>query len=131
MLARLLELIGTHPVINVSCDRYRREELLNALSRANLPWSPVFRGQGPRDGDQDVRATRNLFLSGSLHLKRSQLLEAGIAEAHVKVAATGAFQLTKCSVRARIDVCQSLVLACSALFRHRDAPEPEYAVEVI
>lgn len=130
-LPMVAKMIGPHPVINVSCDRYRREDLLNALARAKLDWQPVFRGQGPRDGDADIRATRKLFLSGTLRMQRSRLIEAGIAEADVRVHATGAMQLVKSSLMSRIDVCQALVLAASALYRERDAVTPEFEIEVI
>lgn len=130
-LPLVVKMIGPHPVVNVSCDRYRREELLNALGRAKLDWHPVFRGQGPRDGDADVRSTRKLFLSGTLRMQRSRLIEAGIAEADVRVHATGAVQLVKSSLLSRIDVAQAIVLAASALYRERDAVTPEYEVQVI
>ncbi len=127
----VLEMIGSHPVASVSCDRYRREELLNALGRAGLGWQPVFRGQGPKDGDADIRATRKLFLSRTLRLKRTRLLEAGIAEADCKISTTGAVQLERSHKTARIDVAQALVLGCSALFRAKDVAPIEYSVEVI
>lgn len=130
-LPLVAEMVGPHEVMTISADRYRREELLNALGRAGLSWPPVFRGQGPRDGDADVRATRKMFLSQSVKLKRSRLIEAGIAEADVKVHATGAVSLVKSSMRSRIDVCQALVLAVSALFRAKDLPPVEHEITVI
>ena len=64
-------------------------------------------------------------------MKRSLMLEGRMAEADVKVSSTGACQLSKSHPHARIDVAQSLVLACSALLRARDEIRPEYTLEVL
>lgn len=127
----LVALIGPHPVRSVSCDRYRQAEFETAMARARLAWPVIYRGTGPKDGDADIRATRRLFLAGAVTLRRSLLLEGSMAEADVKVSATGACQLSKSHPHARIDVAQSLVLACSALLRARDEVKPEYVVEVL
>ena len=130
-LAVLCEAIGPHPVANVSCDRYRREEFLTALARSRIEWPVTFRGTGPRDGDADIRATRRAVISRSIHLKRSLLLEGSIGEADVRISATGACQLDKSHPHARIDVCQTFALAVSALVRAREAVPPTYEIEVI
>ena len=52
-----------------------------------------------------------------------------MGEADVKVSSTGACQLDKSHLNARIDVAQTLVLACSAMLRAREAVKPEYVVE--
>lgn len=129
-LARLREEIGTHPVLSISADRYRDAEFRSAMGRASIDWPIVTRGTGPRDGDQDIRATRRLFLSGKARLQRSMLIEAAIGEADVKVSATGAVQLDKSHANARIDAAQALVLACSAFVTAQDAPKPEYEVQL-
>lgn len=127
----LVALIGAHPVRSVSCDRYRQAEFETALARARLAWPVIYRGTGPKDGDADIRATRRLFLAGAVTMARSLLLEGSMAEADVKVSATGACQLSKSHPHARIDVASSLVLACSALLRARDEVRPVYEVEVL
>ena len=130
-LPALVAMIGLHPVRSVSCDRYRQAEWETAMARARLAWPVIYRGTGPKDGDQDIRATRRLFIAGAINMKRSLLLEGSMAEADVKVSSTGACQLSKSHPHARIDVAQSLVLACSALLRARDEVRPEYTVEVL
>lgn len=130
-LPELIDRIGNHPVASVSCDRYRQHEFETALARAKLSWPVIYRGTGPKDGDADIRATRRLFLAGAVTMKRSILLEGSLGEADVKVSTTGATQLDKSHIHARIDVAQSLCLACSALLRARDAVHPEYEIEVI
>ena len=59
------------------------------------------------------------------------MLEDSMAEADVKVNATGACQLSKSHPHARIDAGQSLVLACSALLRAREEMKPEHEIEVL
>lgn len=130
-LGELVRRIGPHPVASVSCDRYRQAELLTALHRAGLGWQPIWRGTGPKDGDQDVRATRRLFMAGSVTLRRSILLEGALAEADIRVSATGACQVDKSHRLARVDPVSALTLACSALLTAREAIPPEYTVEVI
>jgi phage terminase large subunit-like protein len=130
-IPEVLNLIGPHPVRSVSCDRYRQHEFETALARARIDWPVIYRGTGPKDGDQDIRATRKLFLAGAVTLRRSLLLEGSLGEADVKVSTTGAVQLDKSHIHARIDVAQALCLACSALLRARDEVTPEYTVEVL
>ena len=130
-LPELVKRIGNHPVRSVSCDRYRDAEFRTALARARLDWNLIYRGTGPKDGNSDIEATRRLFKAGAVQMRRSLLLEGSLAEADVKVASTGACQLDKSHLHARIDVAQSLVLACSALLRAREEVKPEYTVEVL
>ena len=130
-LAELVKRIGNHPVASISADRYRREEFLTALARAGIGWKPILRGTGPKDGDQDVRATRRLFMAGTVHLKRSILLEGAIGEADIKVSATGACQVDKSHRLARVDPVSALTLACSALLSAREAVKPEYSVVLL
>ncbi|MBN8630723.1 MAG: hypothetical protein J0L76_07700 [Rhodobacterales bacterium] len=127
-LSRLRDEIGTHPVASISGDRYRHAEFLMAMARAKVDWPLITRGTGPKDGDNDIRATRRLFLSGKAKLKRSLLIEAAIAETDVKVSTTGAMQIDRSHRNARIDVAQALCLACSAFVSAMDAPKPEYEV---
>lgn len=130
-LEALTAKIGPHPVASVSCDRYRAAELLTALSRAGIPWRPRFRGQGPKDGNADILATRKLFLAGAMKLHRSQLLELALGETDCRVSFTGATQLDKSSRMSRIDLAQALVLGCSAMLEDREAIPAEYEVEVL
>ncbi len=79
----------------------------------------------------DIMATRKLFLAGAVKLKRSLLLEGSMGEADVRVAASGSSRLDKSQHNSRIDVCQSLVMACGAMLRARETPPVEYEVEVL
>lgn len=128
-LTALADLIGPHPVASISCDRYRSAELLTALQRAGIVWKPRFRGQGPKDGNLDILATRKLFLAGALKLHRSELLELAIGETDCRVSYTGAVSLQKASRVSRIDLSQALVLAASALMEEREKVPVTYTME--
>jgi phage terminase large subunit-like protein len=130
-LAELVKRIGNHPVVSVSCDRYRQAEQCTARGRSGLGWKPIFRGTGPKDGDQDVRATRRLFMAGAVHLKESVLLTGAIAEADIRVSATGACQVDKSHRLARVDPVSALTLACSTLLSARDTIPTTYEIEVL
>ncbi|MDW3116690.1 MAG: terminase TerL endonuclease subunit [Roseovarius pacificus] len=130
-LARLQEFVGNHPVLSISADRYRDAEFRTAMARAKISWPVITRGTGPKDGDNDIRATRRVFLSGKAKLRRNLLLEAGLTEADVKVSTTGAMQIDKSHRNARIDVAQALTLACAAFVADLDAPAAEMEVTVL
>ncbi|QBF32171.1 terminase TerL endonuclease subunit [Thalassococcus sp. S3] len=130
-LDRLRDFIGPHPVLSVSADRYRDAEFRTAMARAKIDWPIITRGTGPKDGDNDIRATRRVFLSGKAKLRRNLLLEAGLTEADVKVSTTGAMQIDKSHRNARIDVAQALTLACAAFVADLDAPAAEMEVTVL
>jgi len=130
-LTELWARVGAHPVRSISCDRYRDAELRTAMARAQVSIPLEFRGNGPKDGNADVLATHRMFKAGAITMRRSILLEGSLTEADVKVSTTGAVQICKSHLTARIDVAQSLILACSALLRARDTVKPEYSVEFL
>ncbi len=130
-LPELIKLVGNHPVASVSCDRYRQAEFETAMAKSKLSWPIIYRGTGPKDGDHDIRATRRLFMAGAVQMKRSILLEGSMGEADVKMSTTGSCQLDKSHAHARIDVAQSLTLACSAMLKARDVVPAEFEVTVL
>lgn len=128
-LAELVTRIGPHKVVSVSGDRYRDAAFRTALQSAGINWHMRFRGQGPKDGNNDIISTRKLFLAGAIKLHRSELLELAIGETDCKVSTTGAVQLDKASRVSRIDLSQALVLACSALLEERERVPVKYTME--
>lgn len=98
-------------------DYYRRNEALDSLARAGVPWPIVWRrtGAGP-DGFADVRAFQRAVLSRSLYPGQSLLLESAILESHVDCARDnqGNPYLDKRRQRGRIDALQAAVLAVGA-----------------
>ncbi len=129
-IPHVLDMIRGHPVQSVTGDRYREGELRNALAKAGVDWPLNLRANGPKDGNADILATRRMFLAGKAKLCRNLLLEASLAEADCKVSTTGAVQLDRAHRDGRNDVAAALILAAGAYMRDREAPKPEYEVEV-
>ena len=115
----------------VVCDRWREAELRDALDAARFPTAAVVvRGQGYRDGAQDVRDFRKATLSDQVRPAESLLLTAAMAEARVTTDPSGNSKLAKGSEggrrqRARDDAAAAAVLAVAAGFRQwHAAPRP-------
>ena len=113
----------------VVCDRWREPELRQALEPAGVPWCPVvIRGQGYRDGGEDVRDFRRAVLGGHVRPVESLLLRSALSEARVATDPAGNSKLAKGSEggrrqRARDDAAAAAILAVAAGFRewHRQA----------
>ena len=116
------------PAVVVS-DRYRDDELLQALTDARFPLAALtFRGMGWKDGGADVRAFRKAVIGGRVTPGRSLLLRAAMAEAVTKPDTAGNEKLAKGSeggrrARARDDAAAAAVLAVAEGER-RGAPQP-------
>ena len=68
----------------IVCDRWREAELRDALEAVGFPLTSLtVRGQGFRDGGEDVRIFRRACLSKRVKPERSLLLRAAMAEARV------------------------------------------------
>ena len=75
----------------VVCDRYRKSELLDI--RDELSWlrrcGITFRGQGFRDGSEDVRRFQKSCYSNKVHPVRHELFDRSIAAVRLKVDPAG------------------------------------------
>ena len=70
-----------HPEAIIA-DRFREAELKQELGKADFPATPfITRGQGYRDGAEDVRRFRKMALTGKLVTRPSTLLRACIGSA--------------------------------------------------
>ena len=111
----LLDRWGVPEVI--VADRWREHELRDALEASGCPWVPlVLRGQGFKDGSEDVRAFRRAVLSGQVAAPRSRLIRSALAEARTVSDPAGNTKLAKGSQggrrqRARDDVAAAVILA--------------------
>ena len=106
------------------CDRWREADLRDGLEAARFPTSTalVVRGQGYRDGAQDVRDFRAAVLSDRVRPSESLLLTAAMAEARVMTDPSGNSKLSKGSEggrrsRARDDAAAAAILAVAAGWR--------------
>lgn len=80
----------------IACDRWRIDELTDALKQASVPPCPmIVRGQGWRDGAQDVRAFQEALLDGQVLPLPSVLLTAAMSAARTISDAAGNRKLAK------------------------------------
>ena len=107
----------------VVCDRWREAELRQALEAIRFPPSAmVVRGQGYKDGGDDVRAFRRAILGGHVRPVESLLLRAAMSEARTLRDPAGNEKLSKGSEggrrhRARDDAAAAAVLAVAEGYR--------------
>jgi len=93
------------------CDRYRQAELQDALAAAGIRVPVVFRGQGFRDGGQDVEAFRKAVFDGAVQTVPSLLLRSAAADALVVLDDAMNAKLTKARSTGRIDAIAAAILA--------------------
>ena len=114
----------------LAADRWRRGELYDALNAAGAPQSfgVVWRGQGYRDGSEDVRAFRSAVLRQEIRVSdRAKLLSRSVSGARVMVDPAGNAKLATRNDggrnwRHRDDMAAALILGCGLAERwHRDA----------
>lgn len=114
----------------IVADRWREHELRDALEAAGVPLVPLaLRGQGFKDGGQDVRAFRRAVLGGRVRAPRSLLMRAAFAEARAARDPAGNEKLAKGTEggrrrRARDDVAAAVILAVAEGSRSYRAPDP-------
>ena len=107
----------------VITDRWREAELTDVLDSIRFPRCPLItRGQGFRDGGEDVRAFRRAVLGGYVRPAESLLLTSALREARVVSDPAGNAKLSKATEggrrrRARDDAAAAAILAVGAGFR--------------
>ena len=103
----------------VAGDRWRLSEAIDSLMAARVPSCPFeARGQGFRDGAEDVRTFRRACAEGKVTPSPSLLLRSAMAEARVVMDATGNAKLSKQThggrrLRARDDAAAAAIQAVS------------------
>lgn len=112
----------------IVCDRWREAELRQELEAVRFPVVPlVVRGQGFKDGGEDVREFRSACLADKVRPARSLLLRSAVGEARVTVDPAGNAKLAKNTqggrrARARDDACAAAILAVAAGVRQPTEP---------
>ena len=113
----------------IAADRWRAGELADGVNSAGLRLpEPTWRGQGWRDGAQDVRAFRGAVLEGRVVAPISLAMRAAFAEARTVSDSAGNLKLAKGSEsqrrqRGRDDLAAAIVLAVAEGMR-REAGKP-------
>ena len=125
----LREAVGRYaPPAAVASDRWREGELRDGLDLAGVPASAfVSRGQGFKDGGEDVRAFRRACLTGRVTPAESLLMRSAMREATTVADPAGNEKLSKATEggrrsRARDDAAAAAILAVAVGSRR---PEPD------
>ena len=110
--------------VAIVCDRWRDAELRQELNSARFPSGAalVVRGQGYKDGGEDVRDFRKAVLDGQVKAPISLLLRSAISEARVISDPAGNSKLAKKTEGgrrglARDDAAAAAILAISEGYR--------------
>ena len=117
------------PPVALAADRWREPELRDALDKAGVPPAAlVTRGQGFKDGAEDVREFRRACLEDKVTPARSLLLRYAISEARVVMDPSANAKLAKSSeggrrARARDDAAAAAIMAVALGARARNAPQ--------
>lgn len=109
-----------------AADRYRKEEVRDALAKAGVGWPMVWRGQGASHtahGSADVRAFQSEVLGGHVATVRNLMLEHAIAVSSVKRDPSGNPKLERAMAKGRNDALQAGVLALGLGARWRARPK--------
>ena len=108
----------------IVADRWREAELRDVLDASGIPGCPLdARGQGYKDGAEDLRMFRRACESGKVTPVPSLLLRAALAEARAVSDPAGNSKLAKGAeggrrLRAKDDALAAAILAVSAGARH-------------
>ena len=126
LLDEVLTRWGRPPVIGA--DRYRESDLRAALDKAQFPQATlILRGQGFKDGSEDVRAFRRAVLEGKVFSSKSLLLRAALSEARTISDPSGNEKLAKNAEggrrrRARDDAAAAAIIAVAEAVRRGERP---------
>ena len=122
-----LALEKTGPPACITGDRWKEADLLQALENAGIPRCPWLpRGQGYKDGSEDVRAFQRACAEGVVSPVESLLLRSAMREARVMSDPARNQKLAKASEggrrqNARDDAAAASILAVAAGYRERQA----------
>ena len=130
LLREALDRFG-RPALIVA-DRWREAELRDALDKASVPPTALqIRGQGFKDGGEDVRGFRRAVMEGKVTPAPAKLLRYAMAEARTLTDPAGNSKLAKHSeggrrMRARDDAAAAAILAVAAGVRQPMRPAPRW-----
>lgn len=116
----------------IAADRWRAGELEDGVREAGLRLpEPTWRGQGWRDGAEDVRRFRAAVLQGRVAAPVSVAIRAALAEARVVADAAGNEKLAKAGEgekrrRGRDDLAAAIILAVAEGARREAAMAPPH-----
>lgn len=105
-------------------DRYRQAEFEEAMQAAGVTAPVVWRGQGFKDGAEDVERFRRAVFDGAVQVAPSLLLRSAFADAVTLSDPAGNAKLAKGRSKGRIDAAAATVLAVAEGQRRLARPAP-------
>jgi phage terminase large subunit-like protein len=121
-LAAVMARVAGQPVAALTADRYRQAEIAEALARAGIRAPVVWRGQGFRDGGEDVERFRRAAFDGQIKAIPSLLLRSAFADAVCLRDPANNLKLAKARSTGRIDAAAAAVLAVAEGARIANRP---------
>ena len=113
----------------IVADRWREGDLREVLQAVGFPFTALsLRGQGFKDGSEDVRAFQRAVLDGKVTPVESLLLRSALSEARIVVDPAGNQKLSKNTqggrrLRARDDAAAAAILAVAEGTRRGNQPD--------
>ncbi len=131
-LTSVAERVEGQPIAAVVADRYRQAEMIEALAAAGIRAPAVWRGQGWKDGAEDVERFRKSCFDGLVKSLPSLLLRSAFADAVTISDPAGNAKLAKGRSTGRIDAVAATILSVAqgARIAARPAPRPAKLVFV-
>ncbi|MFP4126846.1 MAG: terminase TerL endonuclease subunit [Alphaproteobacteria bacterium] len=105
-------------------DRYRQSEFEEAMSAAGITVPIVWRGQGFKDGAEDVERFRRAVFESKVASVASLLLRSAFSEAVTLSDPSGNSKLAKARSKGRIDAAAAVILAVAEGQRRAARPKP-------
>jgi len=110
-LCELVRRIPGQTIAAVVADRYRQSEIQEALIRAGIHAPTIWRGQGFRDGGEDVERFRRAAFDGKIKTLPSLLLRSAMADSVCLRDPANNAKLAKARSAGRIDAAAATILA--------------------
>jgi len=125
-LKSVAEHVAGQPIASIVCDRYRQAEMIEALTAAGIRAPTTWRGQGWKDGAEDVERFRKSCFDGLVKALPSLLLRSAFADAITISDPAANAKLAKGRSTGRIDAAAAAILAVAegARIAARPAPKP-------
>lgn len=110
-LKEVMAHVEGEPVSALTADRYKQAELGEAIDRAGIRAPVIWRGQGFKDGGEDVERFRRAAYDGKVRSAPSLLLRSAFADAVCLRDPANNLKLAKARSTGRIDAAAATVLA--------------------
>lgn len=110
------------PVSCFTADRYRQAEFEEAMYAASIREPKVWRGQGFKDGAEDVERFRPAVFDGEVSVAPSLLLRSAFSDAVTVADVSNNQKLAKARATGRIDAAAAAILAVAEGARRKARP---------